>query len=54
LEKLEDPAPIYVGIIVFAVALTIIIILMFRLDWHRILGNVAPWTLEEDEDNSKS
>jgi len=54
LEQIEDPAPIYVGIIVFAVALTIIIILMFRLDWHRILGNVAPWTLEEDEDNSKS
>ena len=54
LEQVEDPSIIYAGIIVFAVALTIIIILMFRLDWHRILGNVAPWTLEEDEDNSKS
>ncbi len=54
LEQVEDPTIIYAGIIVFAVALTIIIILMFRLDWHRILGNVAPWTLDEDEDNSKS
>ncbi len=54
LEQVEDPSIIYAGIIVFAVALTIIIILMFRLDWHRILGNVAPWTLEEDDDNSES
>jgi membrane protein DedA with SNARE-associated domain len=54
LEQVEDPSIIYAGIIVFAVALTVIIILMFRLDWHRILGNVAPWTLDEDEDNSKS
>ncbi len=54
LEQIEDPTAIYAGIVVFAVALTIIIILMFRLDWHRILGTVAPWTLEEDEDNSKS
>ncbi len=54
LEQVEDPSIIYAGIIVFAVALTIIIILMFRLDWHRILGNVAPWTLDEDENNSES
>ncbi len=54
LEQVEDPAIIYGGIIVFAVALTVIIILMFRLDWHRILGNVAPWTLDEEENNSES
>jgi len=54
LEQVEDPTIIFGGIIVFAVALTVIIILMFRLDWHRILGNVAPWTLDEDENNSES
>ena len=54
LEQVEDPTIIYGGIIVFAVALTVIIILMFRLDWHRILGTVAPWTLYDDENNSKS
>jgi len=54
LEQVENPAIIYGGIIVFAVALTVIIILMFRLDWHRILGRVAPWTLDEDENNSES
>jgi len=54
LEQVEDPTAIYAGIVVFAVALTVIIILMFRLDWHRILGTVAPWTLYDDENNSES
>jgi len=54
LEQVEDPTAIYAGIIVFAVALTVIVILMFRLDWHRILGTVAPWTLYDDENNSES
>jgi len=52
LEQVEDPTAIYAGIVVFAVALTVIVILMFRLDWHRILGTVAPWTLDDDENNS--
>jgi len=54
LEQVEDPTAIYAGIVVFAVALTVIVILMFRLDWHRILGTVAPWTLDDDENNSES
>ncbi len=54
LQQVEDPTAIYAGIVVFAVALTVIIILMFRLDWHRILGTVAPWTLVDDENNSES
>jgi len=54
IEQIEDPTAIYAGIVVFAVALTVIIILMFRLDWHRILGTVAPWTLVDDENNSES
>jgi len=54
LEQVEDPTAIYAGIVVFAVALTVIVILMFRLDWHRILGTVAPWTLDDDENNLES
>jgi len=54
LEQVEDPTAIYAGIIVFAAALTVIVILMFRLDWHRILGTVAPWTLDDDENNLES
>ena len=54
LQQVDDPATIYAGIIIFGVALTAIIILMFRLDWHQILGRVAPWTLDDDENNSKS
>jgi membrane protein DedA with SNARE-associated domain len=56
LEKVENPTTIYVGIIIFGAALTVIVILMFRLDWHKILGKTAPWTLydENSENNSKS
>ena len=49
LENIEDPTPVYIGIVVFSIALTGIVILMLRLDWRKILGHVAPWTLEEDD-----
>ncbi len=56
LEQIENPLTVYVGFIVFGVALTAIVILMFKLDWHKILGKAAPWTLydENDENNSQS
>ena len=50
LENIEDPSTVYIGMVVFAAALTVIVILMLRLDWRIILGKVAPWTLKEDED----
>ena len=53
LENIEDTSTIYLGMIVFAVILTVIVILLLRLDWERILGKMAPWTLnnkENDED----
>ena len=49
LEDIEDPTTVYIGIVVFSVALTAMVILMLRLDWRKILGRVAPWTLSEDE-----
>ena len=54
IENLDDPTLIYIGIIVLGVILTMMVILMLRLDWTRILGKVAPWTLYEDENNPDS
>jgi membrane protein DedA with SNARE-associated domain len=52
LENIEDASTIYIGIAVFAVLMTSIVILLLKLDWQRILGRLAPWTLDENnEDN---
>jgi len=51
LLEIEDPLPIYIGIIILGLAMTIIVILLLRLNWERILSRVAPWTLEDDDDN---
>ena len=51
-DDLDNPWPILVGIIVFGVSMTIVVILLLRLDWSKILGRFMPWTLEDD-DNQK-
>ncbi len=51
LADIDDPAPVYIGIIIFAVAMTVVVVLVLRLDWERILGRIAPWTL--DDENNK-
>ena len=51
LQDIEDPLPVYIGIIGLGLAMTIIVILLLRLNWERILSRVAPWTLEDDDDN---
>lgn len=48
LENIDDATPIYVGIIVFGVMMTTVVVLLLRLDWERILGRFAPWTLDEN------
>ena len=53
LEHVESTSTIYAGMIVFGVVLSVMIILLLRLDWEKILGKMAPWTLnnkENDED----
>lgn len=53
LENIKDTSTIYIGMIIFGVTLTVIVILLLRLDWEKILGKFAPWTLnnkENDED----
>jgi len=51
LQDIEDPLPVYYGIVGLGLAMTIIVILLLRLNWERILSRVAPWTLEDDDDN---
>ena len=51
LQDIEDPLPVYIGIIILGLAMTIIVILLLRLNWERILSRVAPWTLEDDDDD---
>ena len=48
LENIDDVTPIYVGMIVFGVSMTAVVILLLRLDWEKILGKFAPWTLDEN------
>ena len=48
LENVDDATPVYIGIVVFAAMMTAVIILLLRLDWARILGKFAPWTLDEN------
>jgi membrane protein DedA with SNARE-associated domain len=51
LENVESTSTIYLGMIVFAVILTVFIILLLRLDWEKILGRFAPWTLDDNEND---
>ncbi len=48
LENVEDATPIYIGIIIFGAMMTAVIVLLLRLDWAKILGKFAPWTLDEN------
>ena len=54
LQDIQDPLPVYIGIIALGVAMTIIVILLLRLDWERILGRFAPWTLDDDDSNNQN
>lgn len=48
LANIDDATPIYIGIIVFGAIMTAIIVLLLKLDWQRIMGKFAPWTLDEN------
>jgi membrane protein DedA with SNARE-associated domain len=51
LENIDDATPVYIGIIIFGVMMTAAIVLLLRLDWARILGRFAPWTLDENQED---
>ena len=50
LEDMEDPTPIYIGFILFGAVMTIVVILLIRLDWARVLGKIAPWTIDDNDE----
>jgi membrane protein DedA with SNARE-associated domain len=50
LEEIKDPTAVYVGFGVFVGIMAVAIVLLLRLDWEKILGRVAPWTLQKDDE----
>ncbi len=48
LENVDDTTPVYIGIVIFAAMMTAVIVLLLKLDWQRIMGKFAPWTLDEN------
>jgi len=53
LENVDDATPVYIGIIIFGVIMTAMIILLLKLDWQRVMGKFAPWTLDENNPEDK-
>ena len=54
LQGIDDPLPVYIGIIALGIAMTIVVILLLRLNWEKILGKFAPWTLDDDDNNNQN
>jgi len=54
LREINDPLPVYIGIIALGVAMTVVVILLLRLNWEKILGKFAPWTLDDDDNNNQN
>ena len=54
LQEIDDPLPVYIGIIALGVAMTVVVILLLRLNWEKILGKFAPWTLDDDDNNNQN
>lgn len=50
LENVTDVSVVYVGVIIFGVSLAAVVLAILRLDWAKILGRVAPWTLDDKDD----
>jgi len=54
LQGIDDPLPVYIGIIALGIAMTLVVILLLRLNWEKILGKFAPWTLDDDDNNNQN
>ena len=50
-KDLDDATPIYIGVVVFGIMMTLVIVLLLRLDWAIILGKFLPWTLDENNND---
>ena len=54
LQGIDDPLPVYIGIIGLGIAMTLVVILLLRLNWEKILGKFAPWTLDDDDSSNQN
>ncbi len=48
IATIDDATPIYIAIIIFGAMMTAVVVLLLRLDWVRVMGKLAPWTLDEN------
>jgi membrane protein DedA with SNARE-associated domain len=53
LQDIDDPTAVYVGFIVFVAMTAVSVFLLLRLNWEKILGRFAPWTVQQDDDERK-
>jgi len=51
IATIDDATPIYIAIIIFGAMMTAVVVLLLRLDWVRVMGKLAPWTLDENNPN---
>lgn len=49
LENVQDPTIVYVGFAIFVGIMLGSIIFVLRMDWEKILGRFAPWTIQKDD-----
>lgn len=49
LENVQDPTIVYVGFAIFVGIMLGSIIFVLRMDWEKILGRFAPWTVQKDD-----
>jgi len=52
LGKVQNMNDLYIGTAIFICITTGIVVLMLRLNWERVLGKVAPWTLNPEKDEN--
>jgi membrane protein DedA with SNARE-associated domain len=50
LEDIKDPTVIYVGVAVFVGIMVGSVFAVLRLNWEKLLGRFAPWTIQKDDD----
>lgn len=50
LENITDVTSVYIGIILFGAMMTLVVVLLLRLNWEKILGRFVPWTLDENNE----
>ena len=50
LENVDNPNILYIGFVVFVGITTGSVFLVLRMNWEKILGKFAPWTIQKDDD----